>query len=134
MMCGSIRSPKRGAAMTEVQVLTVVIVVLAVPFLAEAMRRGLGRALAAMAVMGTWLGVTLSGIRRVTDEWAAGEAARDYAIVMTIVLFLYFGGQHWLARKSDPTHTEGSETPGPAHPSAARHALESIDPQRPRAR
>src|SRR5690349_2660757 len=86
---------RRPAAMQEIQVVTVLIVVLAVPFLAEAMRRGLGRALGAMAVMGAWLGVTVSGIRRATDQFEAGEAVRDYAIVMTIVLFLYFGGQEW---------------------------------------
>ena len=38
--------------MQEIQVVTVLIVLLAVPFLVEAMRRGLGRALGAMAVMG----------------------------------------------------------------------------------
>jgi hypothetical protein len=88
--------------MTEMHVLTTVIVVLAFPFLAEAMRRGLGRALAATAVMGTWLGVTLSALRRSTNPWSAGEAARDYAVVMALVLFLYFYRKPFLLRRARP--------------------------------
>ncbi|HZW29130.1 MAG TPA: hypothetical protein VFF52_00380 [Isosphaeraceae bacterium] len=88
--------------MREIHVLTGLIVVLAVPFLAEAMRRGLGRALAATAVMATWLGVTLSAIRRSANPWSAGEGARDYALVMTLVLVLYFQGRTWFARRDRP--------------------------------
>jgi hypothetical protein len=95
--------------MKEIQVVTIVIVVLAVPFLVEAMRRGLGRALGAMAVMGAWLGVTLSGIRRANEQFEAGEAARDYAIIMTVALLLYFGSQNWRAARSRPVPTDRPE-------------------------
>jgi len=105
--------------MREMQLLTLLIVLLAVPFLVEAMRAGLGRALAAMAVMGTWLGVTLAGIRKSTDPFGAGEAVRDYLIVMTIVLFLYFGGRGWIAKRSRPDPSDGSaEDPQPSQSTA----------------
>ena len=99
-----------GAVMTEKHVLTVLIVVLAIPFLAEAMRRGLGRALAATAVMGIWLGVTLSAVRRSANPWSAGEGARDYALVMTLVLVLYFQGKTWFVRRDRPVAANESES------------------------
>jgi hypothetical protein len=96
--------------MTEMHVLTVLIVVLALPFLAEAMRQGLGRALAATAVMGTWLGVTLSAIRRSSNPWSAGAAARDYALVMALVLYLYFHGKACLLKRDRPVAANESQS------------------------
>lgn len=95
--------------MTETSVLTVLIVALALAFLAESMRRGLGRALAATAVMGTWLGVTLSALRRSDTPGDAAEAARDYALIMSLVLFLYFYGKSCLLRWYHPVPRDQSE-------------------------
>jgi len=94
--------------MTQTHVLTVLIVVLALPFLAEAMRRGLGRTLAATAVMATWLGVTLSAVRRSADPVSAGDGARDYALVMALVLYLYFRRKAGLLRRQDPVTAPAS--------------------------
>jgi hypothetical protein len=94
--------------MTQTQVLTAVIALLAILFIGEAMRRGLGRALAAMAVMGTWLGVTLSVLRTFPDRGAGGDAVRNYVVLMSLALFLYFRGDRWLARKPRPASRNGS--------------------------
>ena len=66
-----------------------VMVVLAMLLLYEAMRRGLGRMMAALAFMGAWLALTASA-SRATNQVQAGEAARNYAVVMAALSFLYF--------------------------------------------
>jgi hypothetical protein len=108
-------SHPRVEIMTETQILTGIIVLLAVLFLAEAMRRGLGRALAALAVMGIWLGVTISSIRRSINPRATGVAARDYAIVMSLALIVYFHGNRWIAARSRLPRQQRLDPPLPTH-------------------
>jgi hypothetical protein len=88
--------------MTEALNLTIFIALVAVLFIGEAMRRGLGRALAAMGVMGLWLGVTLAVLRN--DAVRGGIASlRDYVILMSVSLLIYFRGNRWLIVKPGPT-------------------------------
>jgi hypothetical protein len=97
--------------MTETLNLTIFIAVVSVLFIGEAMRRGLGRALAAMGVMGLWLGVTLAVLRN--GAVRGGVAAlRDYVIVMSLSLVIYFGGIRWLIARSGATTKSGPERPG----------------------
>jgi hypothetical protein len=97
--------------MTQTQVLTAIIALLAILFIGEAMRRGLGRALGAMAVMGTWLGVTLSVLRSFPDRGAGGDAVRNYVVLMSLALFLYFRGNRRPAKKPRPAPRDGSTSP-----------------------
>jgi hypothetical protein len=76
-----------------------VMVVLAVLLVAGAMRRGLSRMMVALALMGAWLALTASASRP-TNQFAAGAAARNYAIVMAALAFLYFRGPSLPAAKS----------------------------------
>jgi hypothetical protein len=101
----------RGEAMTQAHVLTAIIALLAVLFIGEAMRRGLGRALAAMAVIGIWLGVTLAVLRSFPNRGASGDAVRNYVVIMSLTLFCYFRGSRWLARRASPASTDGLESP-----------------------
>jgi hypothetical protein len=64
-------------------------VILTVLFVTEASRRGIGRMLAAMGVSVAWLAVTAVALRS-TNQFEAGSAARDYAIVMGVSLLAYF--------------------------------------------
>jgi hypothetical protein len=101
----------RGEAMTPAYVLTAIIALLAVLFIGEAMRRGLGRALAAMAVIGIWLGVTLAVLRSFPNRGASGDAVRNYIVIMSLTLFCYFRGSRWLARRASQASTGGLESP-----------------------
>jgi hypothetical protein len=76
--------------MTPLLVISLMVVV-AVFVVAKASRRGFRWMLAAMAVVGAWLAVTALSLRA-TNQFQAGEAARNYAVVMAVLLFLYFVG------------------------------------------
>jgi hypothetical protein len=100
--------------MTDPQILTALIACLSVLFIGEAMRRGIGRALAAMAVMGAWLGVTLAVLRSFPQWEASSDAVLNYVVVMSAVLLLYFGGRSWLPRRARTASATGSGPPASA--------------------
>jgi CHASE2 domain-containing sensor protein len=65
-------------------------VLVAVLFVAWASRSGTGRMLAAMAVSIAWFALT-AAIFRSESHFDELRAARNYALVMAIVLVAYFG-------------------------------------------
>ncbi len=65
------------------------IVVMAILFVAGASRKGIGRSLAATAVGVAWLTVTALAFRS-RNQFEAGFAARNYAVVMAVFLLVYF--------------------------------------------
>jgi hypothetical protein len=67
-------------------------VVLAVLFVTEASRRGTGPMLASTAVSIAWLAVTAAAVRS-ANQIDAGDAARNYAVVMSVALLAYFGSK-----------------------------------------
>ena len=79
-------------------------VVLGVLFVAEASRRGTGRMLAAMAVSIAWLAVTAAAARS-SNQFEAGDAARNYAVVTAVLLLAYFG------TKGQRTDRPGNQAP-----------------------
>jgi hypothetical protein len=64
-------------------------VTVAILFVADASRRGTARMLAATAVSIGWLALTAVALRSV-NQFTAGYAARNYAVVMTVLLLVYF--------------------------------------------
>jgi hypothetical protein len=67
-------------------------VVLSVLFVTEASRRGTGRMLASTAVSIAWLAETAAAFRS-ANQFEAGYAARNYAVVMGVALLAYFGSK-----------------------------------------
>lgn len=78
-------------------------VAIVVLFVAEASRQGTGRMLAATAVGVAWLAVTAVGFRS-GNQFEAGYAARNYAVVMAVFLLIYFRAKRRPGdRPIDPT-------------------------------
>ncbi len=79
------------------------IVVMAILFVAGASRQGIGRSLAAVAVVVAWLAVTAVAFRS-RNQYEAGYAAKNYAVVMAVFLLVYFRMKGRSSdRPSDPT-------------------------------
>lgn len=90
-------------------------VVVAILFVAEAARRGAKWMLAATAVVSAWLALTALAIRD-SNSSNTGEAVRNYAVVMTPLLFAYFGGGVLSEKRSTPGTRKTSEDATPERP------------------